>query len=157
MSKVHTAFSPLDTSSFNAPVGEKTKDEFVLKIEPDGNRVLEKVGVKDMYSVIQSHKESSLIENVVLRALNGDPSALKARQGVYCDMSAMPSDLISAHEAISKAEDLFCSLPRDVRSKFSTFKEFLETYSSPEKLSDFYENLTRKDLPDQVDHADGTA
>lgn len=131
-----------------SPAGAKTKVTYRLQIEPDGNRNLVETGVENVYEKIQSYKESSLIENIVKRAANGDPTALSQRQGVYIDTTLLPTDLITANEAVRRAEAVYKSLPSEVRSEYGGFKEFVEAFGTLEGIQVFYDKLSGKKSED---------
>lgn len=137
-----------------SPAGAKTKVTYQLQIEPDGNRKLVETGVKDVYEEIQSYKESSLIENIVKRAANGDLTALSQRQGVYLDTTLLPTDLITANEAVRRAEAVYKSLPADVRSEYGGFKEFVQAFGTLEGVQAFYDKLTGKKSEDSAPAGD---
>lgn len=120
-----------------APAGDRIRAKYELVIDPDGNRHLEESGVEDQYERIQSFKDGCTIENIVRRALNGDPNALSRAQGVYCDTTLLPNDLIAADEAIRRAEAIYKALPADQRSKFGSFRDFISNFGSLEKIQAF--------------------
>lgn len=120
-----------------APSGERMRVKRQLVIDPDGNRRLEEVGVEDQYERIQSFKDGCTIENIVRRALNGDPNALSRAQGVYCDTTLLPNDLIAADEAIRRAEAIYKALPASKRSEFGSFREFIGNFGSLDKIQAF--------------------
>ena len=128
--------------SFKAPCGDRIKKTFQLDVDPDGRKILRETGVVDVYEQIQSYKEECLIENIVKRALAGDPTALAKTQGVYCDTTLIPKDLISAHEAVRQAESIYKRLSPDVRGQFASFKEFVDQFGTLDKINEFYAKLT---------------
>ena len=73
-------------ASRSVPSGSRYKDEFQLVTEPDGNTHLEVTGTKDIYKEIQSYKDGCMIENIVRRALNGDPTALSRHAEAFGDV-----------------------------------------------------------------------
>lgn len=140
-----------------APSGNRFKTTYQLQIEPDGRKILVETGTIDIYEQIQSFKNECLIENIVKRALAGDVSALAKSQGVYIDTTLIPKDLISAHEAVKQAESLYKHLPADIRSKFSSFKNFIDNFGTLENINAFYESLTNNAAGSKAsDTADST-
>lgn len=127
-----------------SPAGVKTRVEYQLEVEPDGNRKLVEAGVTDVYASIQSFKESCSIENIVKRALAGDPYALARNQGVYADVTLLPTDLISAHEAVKQAETIYKGLPATVRAEFGGFNEFIKHFGSLEGIQGFLDKFNKK-------------
>lgn len=121
-----------------APSGSRYRETKQLVIDPDGNRRLEVTGTEDVYERIQSFKEECTIENIVRRALNGDPNALSKAQGVYCDTTLLPTDLISAHEAVSRAEAIYKALPAAKRQEFGSFRDFLSKFGTLEGIQSLF-------------------
>lgn len=119
-----------------SPLGSKIRPEFKLVIEPDGNRRLEQTGVRDQYEITQSYKQACNIESILKRA-EYDPTVLQKCQGVYCDTTLLPQDLISATAAVRRAEELYSSLPADVRSRYGGFNAFIEQFGSLEGIQGF--------------------
>ena len=128
-----------------SPVGSKTKVDYQLDIEPDGNRRLVETGVTDRYAIIQSHKAECTIENILKRFEAGDTSVLQRVQGVYADTTVFPKDLITANEAIKNAERLYKSLPSDVRAQYQGFDDFVRTFGTYDGIADFCSKFTKND------------
>lgn len=135
-------YTPLDRPvRRHAPVGSRIKVNYQLEIDPDGRKILVETGVTDVYEKIQSFKDDCLVENIVRRYLAGDTTALSMSQGVYCDTTLIPKDLISAHEAVKQAESIYKRLPADVRGKYSSFKEFVNNFGTLENIKNFYDSF----------------
>ena len=122
----------------HAPSGSRFRETKQLVIDPDGNRRLEVTGTEDVYERIQSFKEGCTIENIVRRALNGDPNALSKAQGVYCDTTLLPNDLISAHEAVSRAEAIYKALPAAKRQELGSFRDFIAKFGTLEGIQSLF-------------------
>lgn len=122
----------------HAPSGSRFRVTKQLVIDPDGNRRLEVTGTEDVYERIQSFKDECTIENIVRRALNGDPYALSKAQGVYCDTTLLPTDLISAYEAISRAEAIYKALPAAKRQELGSFRDFLSKFGTLEGIQSLF-------------------
>lgn len=127
-----------------SPVGSRMKKNYQLETDPDGRKILVETGVTDVYECIQSYKNECLIENIVKRHLAGDPTALAKTQGVYCDTTLIPKDLISAHEAVKQAESIYKRMPADIRGQYASFKEFVNNFGSLENIQKFYDSLNTK-------------
>lgn len=128
----------------HAPSGDRMRVKYELVIDPDGNRRLEKSGIEDQYERIQSYKDGCTIENIVRRALMGDPDALSRAQGVYCDATLLPNDLIAADEAIRRAEAIYKALPASQRAEYGSFREFIGNFGSLEKIQAFLKPEKKK-------------
>lgn len=120
--------------NFIAPSGSKTKIKHILKTEPDGTRRLVEDGVIDAYDMIQSYKDSCDIESIIKRVSNGQVDLLEANPGIYADVGAIPSDLISSYKAFDRASEYYRNLPVDIRQKFGSFEAFLESIASGEPV-----------------------
>lgn len=122
----------------SAPSGSRYKTEYQLETEPDGNTHLVEVGIKDIYQEIQSFKDSCTLENIVRRALNGDPTALQQRQGVFGDARFDANDLIAANNAVKQAQNVYRSLSADKRAEYGSFNEFLKSFGTIEGINKFF-------------------
>lgn len=67
----------------------------------------------------------------------GDPSLLEGSTPVYADVSELPSDLVSAYDAIGQAEDAFMRLPSEVRKSLG---------NDPARLVQWLSNPENKDV-----------
>lgn len=138
-------YTPLDRPARRcAPVGSRIKVTYQAEIDPDGRKILVETGVTDIYEKIQAYKDDCLVENIVRRYLAGDVTALSKSQGVYCDTTLIPKDLISAHEAVKQAESIYKRLPADVRGQYSSFKEFVNNFGTLENIKNFYDSFNPK-------------
>ena len=142
-----------DPSKFAAPCGFRLRVKHKLVIDPDGNRFLEESGVEDQYERIQSFKEACTIENIVSRALNGDPSALAKRQGVYIDTTLLPTDLISANEAVKRAEAIYKGLSAKQREEYGSFRDFIGKFGTLKGIQSVLnpksENVAKEETPNE--------
>lgn len=126
--------------------GSRIKPEYVAEYDKEGVLRLKEVGYKDIYSEIQSHKESCSIKAILRRYKEGDYEALNKRQGLYLDITNMPKTMAEMLNLTLKAEREFESLPVDVRAKFGhSFTNWLATAGS----SDWIANMGIK-MQDEV-------
>lgn len=145
------------------PSGSRMKDEFQLVTEPDGNTHLEKVGVTDIYQQIQSYREGCTIDNIVRRAVNGDPLALAKHQGVFGDTRFDGQDLIQANEAIKQAQAVYKTLDPSIRAKYGSFDNFVKNFGTLDGIKDYLSNFNKPaadpaaDSKGGVDNAEPTA
>lgn len=72
----------------------------------------------NLYSEIQSHKESVDINCILERFERGDMNVLNRRTGIYLDVTDMPKSYAEMYQRIMDAEAHFKALPLDVREKF---------------------------------------
>ena len=135
-------------ASRSVPSGSRYKDEFQLVTEPDGNTHLEVTGTKDIYKEIQSYKDGCMIENIVRRALNGDPTALSRHAEAFGDVRFDANDLIAANEAIKRAQSIYRSLAPEKRAEYGNFDEFVKSFGSLDGIKK-YMNPSKKDSAKQ--------
>lgn len=109
-------------------VGRSVKDLYSPMVRKDGVIELVKSGEKDLYSEIQSHKDSVDIHVLLAQYANGDLNALEKRQGIYEDIVGMPKSYAEMFQRIKDGERAFYGLPVDVREKFDhSFEKWLIT------------------------------
>ena len=115
----------------NAPVGQKTEKNYKMEITTTGSKRLVEDGATDRYAKAQKHAESCVIENLVKRYQLGDKKALMYKQAVYLDTTDLPDNLADAQKAMQKLENIFTSLPKEVRNQYNNSKEeFIADYGS---------------------------
>lgn len=85
----------------------------------DGIKSLTKTGIDNVYQAIQLDLESTKIENILHAAMMGDLSALKAREGSYCDATTMPKSLMEAQNLVLRMKTEFEKMPLEVKEKFN--------------------------------------
>jgi hypothetical protein len=99
--------------------GSGMKPTFKMHVDENGKRELRKNGEYNLYAEIQSYKDSVSIDYILARFMNGDDSALSRAQGIYGDFSEMPTTLAELQQRVIDAEDLFNSLPIDIRAQYN--------------------------------------
>lgn len=120
---------------FYSDPGSRERNDYQIKIDKKGHKVLEKTGSHDIYQDIQSYAEEVKIENILARAAAGDVAALNQRTGFYADITDTPKNLAEAQNNILKLSNYFDSLPAEIRAKFDNSKErFVHLYGSEEFL-----------------------
>lgn len=85
----------------------------------DGIKSLTKTGIDNVYQAIQLDLESTKIENILHAVMMGDLSALKAREGSYCDATTMPKSLMEAQNLVLRMKSEFEKMPLEVKEKFN--------------------------------------
>lgn len=116
----------------NAPTGDMYDKIYEMQFDKTGHKILKQSGKTNRYEKIQSHKEETLIENILKRATL-DPSVLQQRIGQYGDFSQMPKSLAEFQNMAIGLEATFKSLPADVRSKFdNSVDKFIHDAGSKE-------------------------
>lgn len=83
------------------------------------------------YALIQAEKDAVELHSILKRYENGDDSALNKVQGMYMDMVDLPSNYAELYSAVSRADDVFYSMPTDIREKYhNNPAEFWKNYGS---------------------------
>lgn len=119
-----TQFDPHDRVPANA--GSRVKQLYSGRYDANGRVVLEEKGTEDLYAYIQSFADSVDINVILARFSNGDTEALSRAQGFYADVTDFPSNMADALNRINECEEMFKSLPLEVRQKFDcSFEQFL--------------------------------
>ena len=108
-----------------APAGEVMADEYGYTLDSHGRKVLEKTGQRNVYEEIQSYAESCKIENILKRVAAGDMSDFRP-QGIFQDISDIPTDLNTAQAEMLKVEAMFKQLPAETKAKYhNSVTEFI--------------------------------
>lgn len=111
-----TQFSP--RSRYSTNVGETVRREYSSRLNDDGVIELFESGTSDLSEYIQSFRDSTDINVILTRYLNGDEEALQRVQGIYADVSMAPRSYAEALNLLVQGQSDFDSLPVDVKDKF---------------------------------------
>lgn len=123
--------------------GNPIKQLFSGSYNERGQVELKEDGTEDLYAFIQSFAESTDIHAILRRYQNGEVDVLEKVQGFYGDITEMPKTYAEALQRISDSENVFMSLPVDVRAKFNhSFSEFLAASND----ADFLDRLGVKPI-----------
>lgn len=116
--------------------GSRLKQLYSGRYDANGRVVLEEKGTEDLYAFIQSFADSVDINVILARFANGDTEALSRAQGFYADVTEFPPNMADALNRINQAEEMFKSLPLDVRQKFDcSFEQFLSQSGTEDWLA----------------------
>lgn len=115
----NTQYDRLGVRGTPSAPGSGMKDTYKMHVDKDGKRELRKNGEYNLYAEIQSYKDSVSIDYILARFMNGDETALSRAQGIYGDFTEMPRTLAELQQRVIDAEDLFNSLPLDVRKEYN--------------------------------------
>lgn len=116
-------------------LGNSEKVLFTSRVDEAGNIELVPSGKEDLYAFIQSHKDSCDIHVLLARYANGDPDALSRVQGAYGDFTEMPKTYAELLNAVIAGENMFNSLPVEVRAKFDhSLEKFMVTMDDMPKF-----------------------
>lgn len=114
-----TQFDLLGVRGTPSVPGSGMKDTYKMYVDEDGKRELRKSGEYNLYAEIQSYKDSVSIDYILARFMNGDESALSRAQGIYGDFTEMPRTLAELQQRVIDAEDLFNSLPLNIKEQYN--------------------------------------
>lgn len=85
----------------------------------------------------RSQGEATDINNIMRRFQKDGYLPLSNRQGVYADMSEVPTSLTDAYAVIKTAEDNFAKLPSNIREKFrNNPQEMISFLQNPKNLAE---------------------
>lgn len=130
--------------------GSPLMDVYKLRYRDDGTQTLEVIGQRNIYEEIQSHADSVDIHVILGMCMRkGDYALLYQREGFYGDLSEMPSTYAEVLQHVHDAEEVWKSLPADVKEKFNnSVSEFYASAFTPE----WAEKIElKKDAPLPVD------
>lgn len=106
--------------------GDPIKQLYAGSYNECGQVELKEDGTEDLYAFIQSFAESTDIHSILKRYQNGEVDVLEKVQGFYGDITEMPKTYAEALQRIADSENVFMSLPVDIRAKFGhSFSQFL--------------------------------
>lgn len=102
------------------------------QFDEHGHFELVESGVEDVYEMIQSHKDSTDIHQILRRFENGDVNALNKVQGVFADVTEMPKTYAEMLNHIIAGKNAFMDLPVETRAKFGhSFERWLAAMDDP--------------------------
>lgn len=136
MPKVFTQFDRPKT--IPAHSGDEWLTEYQEAISKTGEKILEPIGKKNIYDMIQAELESTKIENILHAVAMGDLSALQQREAMYLDATSYPKSLMEMQNMIIKAKDEFLNMPLEVRKLFNNSAE---QYVGEMGTKEFFEKM----------------
>lgn len=114
-------------------VGCPVQPTYSAKYDTDGVLDLVQTGEVNLYDQIQSHRDSVDIHVLMQRFEAGDVDCLSQAQGIYADVSGMPTTYAEVLNAVIQGQQTFDQLPLDVRAKFGhSFSEWLSAMDKPD-------------------------
>lgn len=119
-----------------APTGTRMENIYGYEIDKFGRKILVKTGETDQYAKIQESLEETKIENILKRAAIGDMSVFRP-EGIYADLSEVPTNLIEARKQMQNLENLWGGLPNEIKEKYHfNLDEFIGASGSDSWLRD---------------------
>lgn len=107
--------------------GDRKRPIYQRHCESGKESKLVKVGESDLQDYIQSFADECDVTRIVQRYANGDTTVLQRVQGVYTDVSGVPSDLTTAFQTVSAARAYYEQLPEAARREFGSLGKFLDS------------------------------
>lgn len=121
---VYTAFNR--PRAVCAPCGAPTQCKHVVKYDEFGRKYLAEDGVRCIYDEIQSFRQETDIKTILAKLANGDSSVLMKKPGFYGDVSSMPTNIHEVAGLGVKMQNLFDSLPDEVKTNYGDVKKLVE-------------------------------
>lgn len=129
--------------------GRPMQNNYGYEIDKYGRKILVKQGETNLYEIIQESLEETKIENILKRVAMGDTTVMRP-DGIYADMTEMPSNLIEARQQMQKLENIWNSLDIETRRKYNfDVEEFIGATGKEEWLRDM--GLLKENQPNPVD------
>lgn len=133
-------------NSFVSDPGDPIEIQYSPKVNKDGSFELVETGKINTDDMIQSYKESTDIRVILSRCAQGDFSALNVKKPMYGNFLDMPKTYAEALQLRIDSENLFYSLPVDVRQKFDNDAD---KFFASSGTQEWYDNI-KGVLPDDV-------
>lgn len=102
-----------------ADAGSPFMATYLETIDDNGVKKLKKTGETNLYGKIQANLEATDIYKIIERYEQGDNDILEKAQGIYGDITEVPTSLIEARQRIDQIEMQFSNLPLEIKEKFS--------------------------------------
>lgn len=128
--------------------GERKRPIYQRQCEAGKEATLVKVGESDLQDYIQSFADECDVSRIVQRYANGDASVLQRLQGVYCDVTGVPTDLTTAFQTVSAARAYYETLPEAARREFGSLGKFLDSIVTLPPEEDKHKNPKKEDKPE---------
>lgn len=118
-----------------SPLGSPIADTFGYRIDKKtGKKILTKTGETNLYEKTQASLEGSKLINIIKKVtMSGDQTLLNVNQGMYIDISEIPTNMIDLQNMIYAAKGEFEKLDAETRAKFDNSAEkYVSLYGSEE-------------------------
>lgn len=110
-----TAYS--ERERYYTPTGDGIEEIYGYEINKYGQKVLVKQGEYSLYDKIQESLEETKIENILQRVAMGDTSVMRP-DGIYADLTNIPTNMIEARQMQQKLENLWNGLDNEIKKKY---------------------------------------
>lgn len=150
--KFYTAYNRPKTEK--TPAGEKEEPVYQIQIDTAGRKELVKIGMTNIYDIIQESLEQSKVENIIRRAREGDPYALTVMNGDFIDTTDLPKNLAEAQSFVIRTKNEFDKLPIEIRRQFDMSAEkYVAAYGTEgwKNIMGFNTDSTKKETQPSTD------
>lgn len=134
------------SNEFVSDPGSPIEITYSPKVNKDGSIELVETGKVNTDEMIQSYKDSTDIRMILARCAEGDFSGLNMKTPMYGDFTQMPKTYAEALQLRIDADNLFNSLPVDIKQKFDNDSNKFFAQSGTEE---WYKNIEGV-LPEDV-------
>lgn len=100
------------------PAGKHERNTYAYEIKKNGSKELVITGKENTYEKIQAELEETKIENILKRVAVGDMSDFRPN-GIYQDVTDIPKDLNGAMAEIQKMENIWNTLPKEIKDEYN--------------------------------------
>lgn len=116
--------------------GDRLRPVYKGSYAPDGSVRLKKVDEIDIQAEIQSHLFETDMQYILTRLMQGDQSVLNNQSPFFGDFTTFPKSYSECIQKVIDAENMFATLPQDVRDQFSNdWAQWLSQTGSDKWLS----------------------
>lgn len=128
--------------------GEKDRPNYRPEYSSNGVYELVEDGVFHSYDDIQAWLPTCDLAQIMERYIRtGDESILQRRAGYYADVTGLPTNYAELHNTLRHADEVFSSLPVEIREKFNQNPaEFFSSSHTGEILAAYF-NKAQQDSP----------
>lgn len=139
-----------DKSKYACPEDSPYQEVYEYQIV-DGKKMLVQCGEKNTQDLIESFSESADINWIISRYLAGDTSVINPYSPMYGDFRNMPKTYAEMFERAQQAENMFNSLPVEIREKFDhSVDKFMAEFDSPQFREIFKEFVEPEPVSEPV-------
>lgn len=117
--------------------GNREETTYIEKTDDNGHKYLVESGKKNIYDIIQSHKDETNMGLLIQRYTNGDAEIARriASAGIQGDTTQIPKNMTDAMNILRTQEQNFEKLPTSIKQKFgNNWREYAATAGTTEWL-----------------------
>lgn len=123
---------------------------YAPKVNADGSVDLVESGVENTHDYIQSFERSTDLSVILARVGAGETQLLMQRPGSFGDFTQLPSTYAEALQLQIDSNNLFKSLPVDVKNKFDNDPSKFFAQSGTKEWYEKIESVLPKEVRDMV-------